>query len=84
MGFKPKNKGGLGVRNFMVWNNVAIGKYTWQIAQKADSLWIKWIHSIYIRDANWWEYKPSGNVSLAWKLICRVRDMFKDAYHNNK
>ncbi|XP_019106165.1 uncharacterized protein LOC109135504 [Beta vulgaris subsp. vulgaris] len=81
---KPKSKGGLGVRNCVVWNNADIGKYTWQIAQKDDSLWIKWIHSIYIRDANWWEYQPRGNVSWTWKLICRVRDLFKEAYHNNQ
>lgn len=46
----PKKMRGLGVRDCQRWNVAAIGKYIWQIAQKEDLLWIKWVHSVYIRD----------------------------------
>ena len=74
-----KKCGGLGVRDCMVWNTAAVGKYIWQIAKKEDTLWIKWIHSIYIREANWWDYTTSSNASSAWKIICKVKEKFKPA-----
>ncbi|XP_057251762.1 uncharacterized protein LOC130591842 [Beta vulgaris subsp. vulgaris] len=52
-----------GVRDCMVWNTATMGKYMWQIAKKEDTLWIKWIHSIYIREANWWDYTAPSNAS---------------------
>lgn len=38
---RPRVYDGLGVKDYFVWNNVAIGKYVWQVAQKEDVLWIK-------------------------------------------
>lgn len=54
---KPKQQGGLGIRDCVIWNTAAIGKFVWAIARKEDSLWIKWVHHIYIKEGNWWEYK---------------------------
>ncbi|XP_019106135.1 uncharacterized protein LOC109135475 [Beta vulgaris subsp. vulgaris] len=47
-----KNRGGLGIRECISWNVAAIGKYVWQITEKADLLWIKWIHSVYIKESS--------------------------------
>ncbi|XP_057251652.1 uncharacterized protein LOC130591764 [Beta vulgaris subsp. vulgaris] len=58
-----KNTGGLGIRECISWNVAAIGKYVWQITNKADLLWIKWIHSLYIKEATWWEYRAPVNAS---------------------
>ena len=62
----------------------AIGKYVWQIAQKEDLLWIKWVHHVYIRDQDWWEYKPPPTASWLWRLICKVKEDLKPAYTNNR
>lgn len=35
-----KSRGGLEIRECYSWNVAAIGKYVWQITQKADLLWI--------------------------------------------
>ncbi|XP_048489728.1 uncharacterized protein LOC125491683 [Beta vulgaris subsp. vulgaris] len=80
---RPKKCGGLGVRDCMVWNTAGVGKYIWQIAKKEDTLWIKWVHSIYICEANWWEYNPPSTASWAWKMICRVKEKLKPAYQLN-
>ncbi|XP_048489902.1 uncharacterized protein LOC125491869 [Beta vulgaris subsp. vulgaris] len=80
---RPKKSGGLGIRDCKLWNMAAIGKYTWQIAQKEDTLWIKWVHCIYIKNENWWTYVAPSSASWSWKVICKMKDKMKVAYHNN-
>ncbi|KAL2927139.1 hypothetical protein RDABS01_028736 [Bienertia sinuspersici] len=74
---KPKSKGGLGVRDLHLWNLLAVGKLVWQIEKKKDSLWVKWVHNIYIRGQVWWDYRPSILASWIWKSICKVKEMIK-------
>ena len=38
---RPKQEGGLGIRNLQQWNLAAVGKIAWHISFKKDSLWIK-------------------------------------------
>lgn len=45
----PKSAGGLGLMNLQLWNRAAILKLGWDLANKKDTLWIKWIHSMYIK-----------------------------------
>nr|XP_018629371.1 uncharacterized protein LOC108946707 [Nicotiana tomentosiformis] len=45
----PQAAGGLNVLNLCRWNKAAIIKQLWSIAQKKDCLWIKWVHSYYIK-----------------------------------
>ena len=47
---KPKASGGLGIRDIQMWNIAFMGKHAWSIAAKEDNLWIKWVHSIYIKE----------------------------------
>lgn len=74
---RPKKSGGLGIRDYKLWNMAAIGKYTWQIAQKEDTLWIKWVHCIYIKNENWWTYVAPSSASWSWKVICKMKDKMK-------
>lgn len=48
---KPKAARGLGLRYGLVWNQAAVTKYVWNIANKADSLWVKWVDHLYIKGA---------------------------------
>lgn len=50
---KDTNKGRLGIYDCMVWNEAALAKYVWHIANNAENLWVRWINHIYIKDANW-------------------------------
>ena len=45
----PKATRGLGFRKISEWNFASLGKYVWTIASKKDNLWVKWIHSIYLK-----------------------------------
>ncbi|KAH0686277.1 hypothetical protein KY289_017035 [Solanum tuberosum] len=41
--------GGLNLINIRMWNKIAIAKTTWDLAHKQDKLWIRWIHTYYIK-----------------------------------
>lgn len=44
---KPKKEGGLGILNLESWNKSIIIKNLWDICQKKDSIWIKWVQYQY-------------------------------------
>ncbi|XP_059315533.1 uncharacterized protein LOC132066187 [Lycium ferocissimum] len=47
----PKaNYGGLNLTNLKLWNKTTITKTCWELAKKKDTLWIKWVHTHYIKD----------------------------------
>nr|GEZ57221.1 RNA-directed DNA polymerase, eukaryota, reverse transcriptase zinc-binding domain protein [Tanacetum cinerariifolium] len=52
---KPKDQGGLGLRNLKIWNQALLAKHIWNIAIKKDSLWVKWVHSVKLRGKSIWE-----------------------------
>ena len=45
----PKKEEGMGLIYMHVWNRAAIGKLFWDLANKEDKLWIKWIHAYYLK-----------------------------------
>ncbi|XP_059295322.1 uncharacterized protein LOC132048633 [Lycium ferocissimum] len=55
---KPQKEFGLGVKDCHIWNEAAVAKYIWNIANKTDNLWVKWVHHIYLKEIDWW------NISL--------------------
>lgn len=38
-----------GVKNVLLWNKAFLGKYVRNIANKNDSLWLRWINHIYMK-----------------------------------
>lgn len=48
----PKNEGGLGFRDLKAWNEAILAKKLWNICAKKDSLWIKWVSHIYLKDVD--------------------------------
>ncbi|XP_060180628.1 uncharacterized protein LOC132610345 [Lycium barbarum] len=45
----PKSVGGLNITNMYIWNRAAIAKHWWDIEHKQDKMWIRWIHTYYIK-----------------------------------
>lgn len=45
----PKSLGGLNLINVRLWYTTKIAKTTWDLANKQGKLWIKWIHTYYIK-----------------------------------
>ena len=70
----PKKEGGLGFRNIMLWNLAAVNKLAWDIAQKKDNMWVKWVNAVYIREADWGSYEAPNSASWAWKFVCKAKN----------
>ncbi|KAL2929883.1 LINE-1 retrotransposable element ORF2 protein, partial [Bienertia sinuspersici] len=72
-----KKAGGLGFRNIHAWNTAIMTKHVWALARKQDNLWVRWIHAVYLKDNDWWDYKPPQDCSWYWKKICEVKEKVK-------
>ncbi|KAG5631048.1 hypothetical protein H5410_002765 [Solanum commersonii] len=58
----PKKFGGLNVKGCRKCNEASIGKLLWQVSEKQDILWVKWVHGVYIKQhRNIWNHKPPTN-----------------------
>ncbi|XP_059281208.1 uncharacterized protein LOC132034887 [Lycium ferocissimum] len=58
---QPKKTSGLGATDCIVWNEATIAKYVWNIANKVDNLWVKWVNHVYLKGEDWWQYSPPQN-----------------------
>uniref|UniRef100_M1BLU4 Non-LTR retroelement reverse transcriptase n=1 Tax=Solanum tuberosum TaxID=4113 RepID=M1BLU4_SOLTU len=45
----PKRQGGLNIKGCGKWNVAFVGNLVWQIAVNKESLWVKWVHGVYIK-----------------------------------
>uniref|UniRef100_A0A803Q0X5 Reverse transcriptase domain-containing protein n=1 Tax=Cannabis sativa TaxID=3483 RepID=A0A803Q0X5_CANSA len=72
----PKNFGGLGFKDGARWNQAVLAKYIWAISNKSDSLWVKWINNIYLKNSSIWTYELKIDSSWYWRKLCHVRDKF--------
>lgn len=61
--YTEKNEGVLSIADFIVWNEAAITKYVWNIANKADNLWVKWVYRVYLKGTYWRDYRTLKDCS---------------------
>ncbi|XP_062075415.1 uncharacterized protein LOC133779472 [Humulus lupulus] len=73
----PKAYGGLGFRDGATWNWAVLAKYVWALSAKPDLLWVKWIHSIYLKGAGFWNYVLIADCCWYWRKLCHLRDHFR-------
>ena len=62
------------MRDTVLWNIAAMGKYVWEISEKKDNIWVKWVHMVYIKEADWNSLAPKYDSSWYLRKICEVRD----------
>ncbi|XP_058761495.1 uncharacterized protein LOC131634890 [Vicia villosa] len=46
---RPLKAGGLNILNLHTWNSVAMLKNLWAICMKGDNLWVKWVHTYFLK-----------------------------------
>ncbi|GJS99508.1 RNA-directed DNA polymerase, eukaryota, reverse transcriptase zinc-binding domain protein [Tanacetum coccineum] len=71
---KPKDQGGLGLKDLGVWNEVLMTKHLWNVAVKKNTLWVKWIYMEKLKDKSMEEYSQCA-VSLLSDFI-ETRDIY--------
>lgn len=78
----PRKMGGIGLKNIAAWNRAYIAKLIWHIALKKDVLWVKWIHSRYLKSTSWWDYHAPADCSWYWRKVVHIKEMFKQGIHD--
>ncbi|XP_056694811.1 uncharacterized protein [Spinacia oleracea] len=51
-------------RQFL-WNTAYVAKYVWNVASKANCLWVKWLDHVYMQGVDWWSYSPPKSTSCS-------------------
>lgn len=74
----PKNEGGLGMKQIRAWNVAAIAKNLWNICLHKETLWVRWIHQIYIKGSSIWDLQEPQDCSWSLRKILQIRDIFRD------
>ncbi|XP_056171573.1 pentatricopeptide repeat-containing protein At1g25360-like [Syzygium oleosum] len=69
----PKEEGGLGIRRLVEYNNAMTLKHIWLLFTDKESLWCKWIHSTFLKKANFWLVPKPTFCSWTWKKILDMR-----------
>ncbi|GKA34928.1 RNA-directed DNA polymerase, eukaryota, reverse transcriptase zinc-binding domain protein [Tanacetum coccineum] len=52
---QPKQNRGLGLKLLESWNNALLVKHLWNLANKKDSLWVKWVSTVKLKERSVWE-----------------------------
>ncbi|XP_030441021.2 uncharacterized protein LOC115663116 [Syzygium oleosum] len=69
----PKEEGGLGIWRLVEYNNAMTLKHIWLLFTDKESLWCKWIHSTFLKKANFWLVPKPTFCSWTWKKILDMR-----------
>ena len=73
---KPKDEGGLGLKNLADANKVSCLKLIWRIISTRSSLWVKWIWKYLIRKGSFWSVNEKSNSgSWMWKKLLKLRPL---------
>ncbi|XP_022895471.1 uncharacterized protein LOC111409689 [Olea europaea var. sylvestris] len=51
----PRDEGGLGLKDLKSWNLALLSKSLWNIQHKKDTLWIRWVHQVYLQGTCIWD-----------------------------
>ncbi|GJY05634.1 RNA-directed DNA polymerase, eukaryota, reverse transcriptase zinc-binding domain protein, partial [Tanacetum coccineum] len=83
---KPKDQGGLGLKNLGVWNEVLMIKHLWNVATKKNTLWVKWIYVERLKGKSIWEiHSDSSSINVwhdKWSSVSPLSDFIntRDIY----
>ncbi|XP_062075678.1 uncharacterized protein LOC133779782 [Humulus lupulus] len=72
----PKRFRGLGFGEGAKWNKAMLARYVWAISHQPETLWVKWINTVYLKGQSFWLYQLKADSSWYWRKICHIRDVF--------
>ena len=70
----PKKEGGLGLLDLKARSKSVLASHIWNIHLKAESIWIQWVHHVYLRSSIIWVAQASKTSSPLWKAIMLVKN----------
>ncbi|CAH9147761.1 unnamed protein product [Cuscuta epithymum] len=78
----PKAEGGLGIHNAKVWNHALLSRLIWDVHNKKDTLWVKWVNGVYLKGRSVWDFVPHSRDSQLMKRLGLIRDKLKGCFNN--
>ncbi|XP_058764404.1 uncharacterized protein LOC131637850 [Vicia villosa] len=70
---KPMDKGGLNILNLEIWNTITMMKLLWGLNRKNDCLWVKWMHTYFLKGKELMSIEVTTNNSWISKGILSAR-----------
>ncbi|XP_038991416.1 uncharacterized protein LOC120114654 [Hibiscus syriacus] len=68
-----KSEEGLGLQDVGRWNKSCIVQLIRNLLANEGSLWVAWMHSYVIRNADFWQMKIPTNASWRFKYLLKIR-----------
>ncbi|GKC81363.1 RNA-directed DNA polymerase, eukaryota, reverse transcriptase zinc-binding domain protein, partial [Tanacetum coccineum] len=90
---KPNDQGWLGFKSLELWNKTLLVKHLWNIASRKESLWVKWVNVVKLKNRSVWDVLilkivGAGNVFLILEvglgIICDTRLGIDIAFDRDK
>ncbi|XP_056688135.1 uncharacterized protein [Spinacia oleracea] len=75
----PKTCGGWNLKELTTWNKVAVLKHCWALSMKQDRLWVKWMHTYYIQQRDFWSMPVPNGLTWSMRKIWHQRDLLLQA-----
>ena len=72
---RPKNEGGLGLKDIISWNVACILHNIWLLITKAGSLWVAWIEAYILKGRSFWQVSLTQNCSWSWRRLLGLRNL---------
>ncbi|CAI9095050.1 OLC1v1030907C1 [Oldenlandia corymbosa var. corymbosa] len=81
---QKKSEGGLNIKEPNLWNKAMITKQLWDLSNRKESLWVKWMHMYYIKGRSVWDCRAPKNSSWHWKKLLKIKEAMKAGISNGK
>ncbi|GAV93036.1 hypothetical protein CFOL_v3_36414, partial [Cephalotus follicularis] len=65
--FRPREEGGLGIKDARSWNRAAIMKIGWDICWRKGSVLMKWCYAVMLKNKHFWAAPITGACSWSWR-----------------
>ncbi|XP_021837093.2 uncharacterized protein [Spinacia oleracea] len=75
----PKTCGGWNLKDVTTWNKVAVLKHCWALSMKQDGLWVKWMHTYYIQQRDFWSMPIPNGLTWSMRKIWHQRNILLQA-----
>ncbi|KAG8647150.1 hypothetical protein MANES_09G048028v8 [Manihot esculenta] len=75
---RPRDHGGLGIRDFSTMNKALLGKLAWRAMENDDCLWTKCFIKKYLQGRSKWTPNAAASSSHIWKAFCKGYGSIKD------